>query len=57
MIVCGSTYDVELARDTQITIAVQVNGKVRAQIVVAADVTQAQVEPQAPELLRKMVGR
>ena len=47
------TYDVELARDTQITIAVQVNGKVRAQIVVAADVTQAQVEPQARQAVEK----
>ena len=41
------TYDSALVQDEQVTIVVQVNGKLRANIISPRDADQAQVEPEA----------
>lgn len=47
------TFDPELAKQTEVTIGVQINGKVRAQLTIDRSATQDQVEPQAKELVAK----
>jgi leucyl-tRNA synthetase len=47
------TFDPELAKQTEVTIGLQVNGKVRAQLTIDRAATQDQVEPQAKEVLAK----
>ena len=37
------TYDEDLAREEEVTIAVQVNGKLRDKLVVAADISEEEV--------------
>lgn len=46
-------FDAELAKQTEVTIGVQVNGKVRGQLTIDRAATQDQVEPQAKELVAK----
>lgn len=46
-------FDPELAKQTEVTIGVQVNGKVRGQLTIDRAATQDQVEPQAKELVAK----
>lgn len=47
------TYDEALAIDNQVTIAIQVNGKLRGDIVVARGAQQHEVQPQATEIISK----
>lgn len=47
------SYDSQLAQDDETTIIVQVNGKLRANMVVQKDALQHDVEPQARELIAK----
>ncbi len=44
-------FNPELAQKTEVTIAIQVNGKLRGQLVVAADAQQQDVSPQARQLV------
>jgi leucyl-tRNA synthetase len=46
-------FNLELAKQTEVTIGVQVNGKVRSQITIDRAATQDQVEPQARQLIAK----
>jgi leucyl-tRNA synthetase len=46
-------HDPKLAQKTEVTIAIQVNGKVRAQLTVDVSATQEQVESQAREVIAK----
>ncbi|MFT6765514.1 MAG: leucyl-tRNA synthetase [Alteromonas naphthalenivorans] len=46
-------FDPELAKQTEVTIGVQVNGKVRGQLTIDRSAMQEQVEPQAKELIAK----
>lgn len=43
------TFDEKAAQDTEVEIAIQINGKVRARITVSADATQEQVSTMAKE--------
>ncbi len=47
------TFDPELAKQTEVTIGVQVNGKVRGQLTIDRAAKQDHVEPQAKELVAK----
>ncbi len=40
-------YDVELAKSSEVTVVVQVNGKVRAELVVSPDIAEADIKAQA----------
>jgi leucyl-tRNA synthetase len=46
-------YNPELAQKSEVTIAIQVNGKLRAQLTVPAGSNQETVEPLARELIAK----
>ncbi len=44
-------FDPALAQKTEVTIAIQVNGKLRGQLIVAVDAQQQDVSPQARQLV------
>lgn len=46
-------FDPELAKQTEVIIGVQVNGKLRGQIAIDVSETQEKIEPQAKELVAK----
>jgi leucyl-tRNA synthetase len=47
------TYDKTLALDNEVTLAIQVNGKLRGNIIASRGATQDQVQPQAQALIEK----
>jgi leucyl-tRNA synthetase len=51
-------YDVELAKDTEITLVVQINGKVRDSLVVSADISEEEAKNLAlnSEIVKKWLG-
>ena len=54
------TYDADLARDKQIEVPVQINGKLRSRITVAAEADAAELEAAArsePKIAQALAGK